>query len=646
MEALQALAVSAWSVDHVESWMKLNGHEAVCDKMREDEIDGEVLRLFATQDYQDYGLAKGPAMKLAKKLGTMFSPPPEPHGDDVMPETAEAVREWITRCGYSELGAKLEEEEIDGEALSLLELADFVEYGVPRGPARKLIHRIKAMQARAAGGAEEVAAVGGAAATGDDSAAPGNAGQAVPTEIPAQTPPAQAVPADIPNQEKLAQQMKQMEVRERLHQAVENRDADGVRAVLDAEGSLLLASEARWAERELKSILAEDSERNAREETTAALKEASDCLDLERAIARAEEIALPAEDISDAKLRLQVLNQKELNREVEERACMELDKAVRDESAPAIFAVLALHEAHLPPEKVAKVQRKVPAIIARTEVRKELANALRNGGDIDQLRHAIYTAKLTTLPREEIAAAEEAFREKLLVKRSLESKASAQSGECQMWEVVGGGSKGGIIVRTGRSLQSDQKPQLLSTGSIAQEIELLGERLHYQLRSGVGPQTGWVSTKVPGRDLVVRTDKAPGGVSPLERAIRDNDKQGIRDAMRDLAAKGLSAQAIKDIFNQATEAAQQPLKEPAPALEALTDVETSEPASPVQSGTDFLGPEDEEAAIEDAIELLGSAVESNDKEGIQSAVQQLTALGLTAHRISELFNQASCRSME
>eukprot|EP00930_Biecheleria_cincta_P024857 TRINITY_DN17745_c0_g1_i1.p1 TRINITY_DN17745_c0_g1~~TRINITY_DN17745_c0_g1_i1.p1 ORF type:complete len:340 (+),score=56.85 TRINITY_DN17745_c0_g1_i1:181-1200(+) len=77
------------------------------------------------------------------------------------------------------------------------------------------------------------------------------------------------------------------------------------------------------------------------------------------------------------------------------------------------------------------------------------------------------------------------------------------------WKVVGGGEKGGILVRSGRDLKSPEAPDRLSTGAVVREEELVGDRLHYTLVNGAGPSSGWVSTKVAGKDLLLK-QVAPG----------------------------------------------------------------------------------------------------------------------------------------
>ncbi|CAK8991661.1 UDP-glycosyltransferase 83A1 [Durusdinium trenchii] len=85
----------------------------------------------------------------------------------------------------------------------------------------------------------------------------------------------------------------------------------------------------------------------------------------------------------------------------------------------------------------------------------------------------------------------------------------------QLWEVVGGATGGGILVREGEKLGSAELPQRLSTGAIIRQKELKGERLCFDLVCGDGPTTGWVSLKLKGRDLVVPyKDGAPFWLKP------------------------------------------------------------------------------------------------------------------------------------
>mmetsp|Transcript_97130 Transcript_97130/g.172973 ORF Transcript_97130/g.172973 Transcript_97130/m.172973 type:complete len:636 (-) Transcript_97130:253-2160(-) len=73
----------------------------------------------------------------------------------------------------------------------------------------------------------------------------------------------------------------------------------------------------------------------------------------------------------------------------------------------------------------------------------------------------------------------------------------------QLWEVKGGSSGGGILVREGEKLASPELPLRLATGAVIKQKDLRGERLHFELVTGAGPNTGWVSLKMKGKDLVV-----------------------------------------------------------------------------------------------------------------------------------------------
>jgi len=77
----------------------------------------------------------------------------------------------------------------------------------------------------------------------------------------------------------------------------------------------------------------------------------------------------------------------------------------------------------------------------------------------------------------------------------------------QLWKVVGGADKGGILVRSGPEFTSPTLSGRLKTGSLVEEAELQGERLSYRLLSGAGPERGWVSVLVRGGANVGGADK-------------------------------------------------------------------------------------------------------------------------------------------
>jgi len=86
----------------------------------------------------------------------------------------------------------------------------------------------------------------------------------------------------------------------------------------------------------------------------------------------------------------------------------------------------------------------------------------------------------------------------------------------QMWKVVGGKDKGGVIVRDGVELTAPLFDDRVSTGALLEEIALLNhnghQRLNFKLLSGTGPSQGWVSCSVKGKTLVEMTDEsAPEG---------------------------------------------------------------------------------------------------------------------------------------
>lgn len=80
-------------------------------------------------------------------------------------------------------------------------------------------------------------------------------------------------------------------------------------------------------------------------------------------------------------------------------------------------------------------------------------------------------------------------------------KEKDDSGEGNIWVVVGGGSAGGIVVRKGEGLKSAELPRL-ATGARIKEKERAGDRLHYEKLTGDGPDFGWVSLAFKGTPLI------------------------------------------------------------------------------------------------------------------------------------------------
>jgi len=74
----------------------------------------------------------------------------------------------------------------------------------------------------------------------------------------------------------------------------------------------------------------------------------------------------------------------------------------------------------------------------------------------------------------------------------------------QLWVVVAGEGKGGILVRTSESTTSKMLSERLSTGATIEELGVVGNRLHYKRITGHGPDSGWVSISLSEKKLVER----------------------------------------------------------------------------------------------------------------------------------------------
>jgi len=82
----------------------------------------------------------------------------------------------------------------------------------------------------------------------------------------------------------------------------------------------------------------------------------------------------------------------------------------------------------------------------------------------------------------------------------------------QIWEIVGGADKGGVLVREGLELNSAQSASRLATGTMVEELELRGERLHFRRITGSGPDEGWISIALKDKVLACRVASDAGNL--------------------------------------------------------------------------------------------------------------------------------------
>eukprot|EP00747_Dinoflagellata_sp_TGD_P212983 gnl/TRDRNA2_/TRDRNA2_86009_c0_seq1.p1 gnl/TRDRNA2_/TRDRNA2_86009_c0~~gnl/TRDRNA2_/TRDRNA2_86009_c0_seq1.p1 ORF type:complete len:625 (-),score=110.48 gnl/TRDRNA2_/TRDRNA2_86009_c0_seq1:103-1779(-) len=81
------------------------------------------------------------------------------------------------------------------------------------------------------------------------------------------------------------------------------------------------------------------------------------------------------------------------------------------------------------------------------------------------------------------------------------------------------------MVREGETPSTKKLDEKLSTGAIVEEIEVKAEKLHYKLLSGSGPKEGWVTIKLPDKDLCVKTDKKPPADASSEKVAEEEPKR-------------------------------------------------------------------------------------------------------------------------
>jgi hypothetical protein len=123
------------------------------------------------------------------------------------------------------------------------------------------------------------------------------------------------------------------------------------------------------------------------------------------------------------------------------------------------------------------------------------------------------------------------------------------------WEVVGGLSSGGILVREGKSTSSKESNERLKTGSIVRALQVLDGRLHYELLAGEGPEKGWVSTCAKGQDIMaqrsIRRDSStekPPYVNIAE--LFSTDAQESAEIEKEAGAQGFLREDVIDEYVQ------------------------------------------------------------------------------------------------
>jgi len=88
-----------------------------------------------------------------------------------------------------------------------------------------------------------------------------------------------------------------------------------------------------------------------------------------------------------------------------------------------------------------------------------------------------------------------------LMQRSFNGLPQHSSGR-RHWIVTGGRNNGGIVVRRGEGLDTKAFQYKLVTGTKIEELEIVGNRLHYKRLVGDGPGWGWVNIMANGKRLV------------------------------------------------------------------------------------------------------------------------------------------------
>jgi len=153
-----------------------------------------------------------------------------------------------------------------------------------------------------------------------------------------------------------------------------------------------------------------------------------------------------------------------------------------------------------------------PAEVAAEELKEEPKQEQKEGedqaeGKVEAFNERAEAAgnvakEIKEEPKQEPKEHTEKEQTKISLAKSEPASSTTSTGPAE-YLVVGGGEKGGIMVRKGKRTSSKELPRLM-LGARIQEIERCGDRIHFEKTDGQGPKTGWVSAAVNGKNLLER----------------------------------------------------------------------------------------------------------------------------------------------
>mmetsp|Transcript_35715 Transcript_35715/g.65547 ORF Transcript_35715/g.65547 Transcript_35715/m.65547 type:complete len:867 (+) Transcript_35715:66-2666(+) len=142
--------------------------------------------------------------------------------------------------------------------------------------------------------------------------------------------------------------------------------------------------------------------------------------------------------------------------------------------------------------------------------------------------------------------------------------------EPRRWQVLGGGDKGGLLVRKNFSIHSAELPDRLETGAVVEEVRREDNRLRYRLLRGNGPPEGWITVRLKKeeRELLIEW------TSPQENSAGVTSLQGSTETILERKCHVDSGGAVT--APQATEApADAPTQTPLSTSDDLDDLAVS-----------------------------------------------------------------------
>eukprot|EP00747_Dinoflagellata_sp_TGD_P170614 gnl/TRDRNA2_/TRDRNA2_202625_c0_seq1.p1 gnl/TRDRNA2_/TRDRNA2_202625_c0~~gnl/TRDRNA2_/TRDRNA2_202625_c0_seq1.p1 ORF type:complete len:631 (-),score=127.41 gnl/TRDRNA2_/TRDRNA2_202625_c0_seq1:62-1954(-) len=135
------------------------------------------------------------------------------------------------------------------------------------------------------------------------------------------------------------------------------------------------------------------------------------------------------------------------------------------------------------------------------------------------------------------------------------NSSTSWTGYGDLWRIVGGEDKGGVLVREGPELSSAKLPERMSTGALVKAVgrtvsEAAGERLQVERITGTGPDTGWISVALNHKKLMEPLNCEQGKLSPNSEAAVNKKELHVSCVMHSEEKSESANKAVEEVEDE------------------------------------------------------------------------------------------------